>query len=306
MNRRRWLGVFCLLGLLVFLLEAGWFSSPISWQQSSGWSELDKQPQIGDHAGPQISWLGHSGFLLTWHGKNIVLDPNLSDTCVVVKRLIKQERPHWPGPIDVALVSHAHYDHFDLPTLQSLPGLKTIIAPTGLDGYLPKDLARVEFMGMNPGKTVQLGRLTVVAVPAIHGGNRFHPFRSVSPALGYIIGDGVTSLYFAGDTAYGDHFKQIAKDHQPQIAILPIGAYEPHFVLRDHHMNPEEAVRAAVDLGVGTVIPCHFGTFRLAFDRPDSALPRFAKAAEAETFDWYLPPLLGQIQRYGEHHARLY
>jgi len=290
---RRRLALFALVAVTLFLGAVGWFSPQRPWQETTGW-DLIVHVNPSSQLEPDIQWLGHSGFLIQWEGVHILLDPNLSESCPPVKRLFPAPRVQWPQQLDAAIISHGHYDHYDLDTLEAVPNLKSIVAPEGLGKWLPDSLRTgTLFHPMIEDRTLQVGALKIVAVKAIHSGARSHPFGSTSPALGYIISNGQTSIYFAGDTAYGEHFKQIARDHHPQIAILPIGSYEPYIVLKHHHLNPRDAVKAARDLQVDLVIPCHFGTYRLAFDRPQTALPLFARLADEAGLNWKMPELPG-------------
>ncbi len=289
MNRRvrrlAWaVATLVVLGL-AFAALTGWFSPMRPWREVSGADRMGQVPMYHAGAGPQIYWLGHAGFLINWHGQCLALDPNLSESCFPVPRLVAPEALR-QEPI-TALISHAHYDHFDLSTLRRMGSLRTLIAPRGLGQYLDDELAsRLDFEGMRPGEILYLGALRITAVEARHRGGRSHPLPSRFQALGYVIGDGETNLYFAGDSGYGPQFRAIGERFHPKIAILPIGAYAPHFALGPHHLDPEEAVQAGIDLGAELVIPAHFGTFRLAFDAPDAALPRFATAAQAAPFRW--------------------
>ncbi len=270
-----------------FAALTGWFSPKRPWQEVCGADRLAEVPRYQPGDGPKILWLGHAGFLIQWHGQCLAVDPNLSATCFPVPRLVAEETPAWPAPVTLALISHAHYDHFDLPSLRQLPGLQTLVAPSGLNQFLDGDLAdRLHFEGLRPGESLHLGRLKISAVETRHNGGRNHPLPSDFQALGFVIGDGQVNLYFAGDSGYGPHFRSIGQRFHPKLAILPIGAYAPHFALGPHHLDPEEAVQAGIDLGVELVIPSHFGTFRLAFDAPDAALPRFAAAAQSAPFRW--------------------
>jgi L-ascorbate metabolism protein UlaG (beta-lactamase superfamily) len=107
--------------------------------------------------------------------------------------------------------------------------------------------------------------------------------------VGWVVRAGGVALFFAGDSGLGSHFQTIGNRYRPQLAILPIGAYAPAWPLRRYHLSPEDAVEAAARLGVELVIPAHFGTFRLALDRPDDALPRFARAAQERGLRWAMP-----------------
>jgi len=293
------LGFFLLLGAaLVFLSQTGWFAAMRPWQDVAGWAAIPslERPipisQISMTAdAPRIQWLGHSGFLLQWHGKVILFDPNLSDHCTVIHRealnLVSDLNAFSP---DLALISHAHYDHFDLPTLRDTERLKTVAGPPVLGEYLGDVTANgTRFRPLKPLDSIMLGRLRITAVRAEHGGQRRHPFHGNSIALGYMVSDGLKTVYFAGDTGRALNFKALGEVFSPDIAILPIGAFQPYWLLQPHHLSPEDAVAAAGQLGAKVVIPCHFGTFRMAFDPLDRALPRFAKAAEAANLAWYVP-----------------
>ena len=290
--------IFALGFTLVFLTETGWFSPMKPWQALSGWQEIPSRQLPGPEviltrAGetPQIQWLGHSGFLIRWHDQTILLDPNLSGHCTVIHRearnLVEDLNPFEP---DLALISHAHFDHFDIPTLRGIKTLKAVAGPAVLKSYLGEVAANgTRFSALKPMDSFALGPLKITAVRAVHGGNRFHPIHGGAVALGYMIADGETTLYFAGDTGRAMDFTGLGKAFSPDIAILPIGAFRPYWLLRPHHLSPEDAAAAGKQLGAKVVIPCHFGTFRMAFDPLNEALPRFAKAAEQAGLAWYVP-----------------
>jgi L-ascorbate metabolism protein UlaG (beta-lactamase superfamily) len=284
--------------VLVFLAWfVGWFQSQQTWKRATGFDTLPVTdlPPIKDLLPTEIKiyWLGHAGFLINWHKQNILLDPNLSDNSLFVKRLIKKplDASELP-PIDFAIISHAHYDHLDLPTLAKIKKLKTLITPQGTADFLsPEVKSKSKLIGLKLGESYQSGPLEVISVLAIHKGSRNHPWASKYRASGYIIRDKERTIYFAGDTAYGTHFKYIKKNYAPDIALLPIGGFEPNFILKHYHLNPEEAVQAGLDLGSKIVMPIHFGTFRVALDYPALALPRFAKEARKRHLLWLMPEL---------------
>jgi L-ascorbate metabolism protein UlaG (beta-lactamase superfamily) len=287
-----------LLGGLADLL--GWFRRKRPWAGASGWAAVptDQQP---DNTVPsllaaqdlRVDWLGHSGFLVRWGGHVVLLDPNTSaHCCFLAPRLMEPpDDVARLGCIDAVCLSHAHFDHLDLPTLCRLGDARSLVIPFGCDGYVSGVQGGVTRYVVQAGGRVALAGLEIIAVPAAHNGNRGHPFRSRQPALGYMLKRNGFTLYFAGDTAFRNPFAQIGAEHRPDVAILPIGAFEPARVLGHFHMNPEEAVSAAAQLGVKGVIPCHFGTFRLSFDEPQAALPRFAAAAEVAGLPWMMPRL---------------
>jgi len=170
--------------------------------------------------------------------------------------------------------------------------LGEVVLPAGTEAYLSaKEWSRVRTIPLLPWESVRVGPLEVFAVPAAHNGSRFHPLTSRHLAVGWVLRAGDRVLYYAGDTGFGDHLAAIAERFHPQLAILPIGAFRPRWPMRLYHLGPEDAVAAARVLGVDTVVPCHFGTFRLAWDGPAEALPRFASAAAAADLRWVMPVL---------------
>lgn len=279
----------------------GWGIDPVGWVEATGWDRLVGAPVpsstllLGPGEEPlHLDWLGHSGFLLKWHGVRMLLDAHTGSRCTVApRRLEASASPAELGAIDAALVSHAHYDHLDPTTLAGLERLDRVILPRGSEGYVAGLTHRgAAIFGVDEGEVTRVGELEVVAVAAQHNGNRFHPLASEQRAVGYVIRHGETAIYFAGDTGFGPHFAAIGERYHPRLALLPIGAFRPSFPLRHFHLSPEEAVAAAKALRVERVVPCHFGTFVLSLDGTDEALPRFARAAQEAGLRWVMPNLL--------------
>jgi L-ascorbate metabolism protein UlaG (beta-lactamase superfamily) len=279
----------------------GWWSPARPWSQAIGLDAIpaSERPavvpawsaaEVGVEP-PDLRWLGHSGFVLRWRGTTLLLDPNLDLWCTIARRRLRPAAdPRAIGAVDAVLVSHAHYDHLDLPTIASLEGSPRIVVPAGAERWLDGTAAVAPVVA---GERLRVGALEVVAVPAAHNGNRLHPLASRVRALGYVVRAGGEAIYFAGDTGFANDFEDIGRRFHPRLAILPIGAWSPRVVMRRYHLSPEEAVAVSSKLGASVVVPCHFGTFTLALDRPDRALPRFAAAARARGVRWMLAPLLG-------------
>jgi L-ascorbate metabolism protein UlaG (beta-lactamase superfamily) len=234
---------------------------------------------------PQIVWLGHASFLLVWKGRRILIDPVFSTRVGIMPR-------RFPVPMeidrlepDAILLSHAHMDHFDNATLARFPDAE-IYLPRGSERFLKaSSRKRVSMLGEN--EQIGIGAISLRCVPALHGGWRY-PWQKGFHAFGYLLSDGKTTVYFAGDTAYGGHFRSLGMTHNIDIAMLPIGAYSPRWFLKSRHLNPDESIRAFHELGAKTLIPYHFGTYRLSLEPLSEPLPWFAAAAEMQGIDWSL------------------
>ena len=175
-------------------------------------------------------------------------------------------------PIDAVLISHNHFDHLDLPTLRQLAsrGSSTFVVTTGVARLLRSQ--RIESVHeLDWGASLAISGVTIHCVPALHFSARGLLDRNKTLWCGYVIEYPEGLVYFAGDTAFGNHFAQIReKFGSPQLALLPIGAYEPRWFMSSVHMGPEEAVRAHEILGAKTSIAIHHGTFQLADDGIDT------------------------------------
>ncbi len=292
------------LGLLFSAAWIGWIGRAQPWHRATGWAALPLQDRPPSTAGwPDLGpdfrlhWLGHAGFRIQWAGKTLLFDPNLSRVCTVVpRRLLLPETVGDLGSPDAVLISHAHFDHLDLPTLRNLPTLGKLVVPAGAGSYL--ESLPVEVVELPVGDRTQVGPLEIFAVEAAHNGHRLHPFGSKKQAVGYVvrrIDEPERALYVAGDTGFGPPdgrlFAQIRDLYAPELAVLPIGAFSPRWLLHPYHLSPEEAVRAGKILGAEVVLPSHFGTFTLSWDRPSWALPRFAREARRQGLAWRMPVL---------------
>ena len=235
-------------------------------------------PRHLEGGGLRVTLVNHSTVLLQQPGWNILTDPIWSERPSPLG-WIGPRRRRKPGvswenlpPIDAVLISHNHYDHLDLPTLRRLAerGDSTFIVPAGVARLL-----RSENIGpaheLDWGETLSLPGLTIHSVPALHFSARGIYDRNLTLWCGYVMECRQRLTYFAGDTAFGNHFAQIReKFGSPHLALLPIGAYEPRWFMSPVHMGPDEAVRAHAILGARTSIAIHHGTFQLADEGLDT------------------------------------
>jgi L-ascorbate metabolism protein UlaG (beta-lactamase superfamily) len=233
-----------------------------------------------------ITWIGHSTFFLQYEGMNIITDP------IWARRLGFEKRLGQPGiplsevpPIDLILISHSHYDHLHIASIRKLYRAgTTLVVPVGLK----RKMLRKGFhncVEMEWWQEIKLGKIKLSFVPTQHWTRRTPWDTNTSHWGGYILepadsGNQKSSpnLYFAGDSGYFPGFKEIGNRYKIDIALMPIGAYEPEWFMTSQHVNPEEAIQAFLDVGAETMIPMHYGTFRLADDTAREALDRMENA----------------------------
>jgi len=209
-----------------------------------------------------ITWVGHASFLIQTKDVNILIDPNWSMWLKVIKRLKKPgfDLFHLPE-IDFVLVTHAHFDHLDRRTLRKVAADQPIVVPVGV-GNLVHDLGFNIVHELDHWQRIELGPLCVSMTPCHHWGARMlHD--SHRGFGGFLIEAEGRSIFHCGDSAYFDGFQEIGKRFDIEIALLPIGAYDPRSIMRAVHMNPAEAVQARADLSAARAIGMHFGTFQL-------------------------------------------
>jgi L-ascorbate metabolism protein UlaG (beta-lactamase superfamily) len=246
--------------------------------------------RAGDYAPPQfpliqqgqlcLTWIGHASFLLQSRDMNILIDPNWAKWLKVIKRLKKPgfEIHHLPE-IDVVLVTHAHFDHLDRRTLRKIAADQPIVVPTGV-GNLVHDLGFHIVHELDCWQTVKLGPIDVSLTPCYHWGARF--LADLHRGFGgFVIAADGRTIFHCGDSAFFPGFREIGEHYNIDIALLPIGAYDPP-TGREVHMNPEEAVRAFTELKAKTLVPMHYGSFRLGYEPLEEPLERLLKSARAQ------------------------
>ena len=249
----------------------------------SAWGPHPPPPDRVPAGTAALTFIGHASFLLRLPGMVVLTDPVFSERCSPFSRL-GPRRAHPPGialdalpAVDIVLVSHNHYDHMDLPSLRRLAARGTSRAITSAgnaDILHAAGFAAVDALDWWQGATA--GPYRITATPARHFSRRgpFDGNRTLWCGFDLQGEDG--HVLFAGDSGAGPHWADIqARLGPPGLALLPIGAYEPRWLMAPVHMNPAEAVQAHRDLGARQSVGMHFGTFQLtdeAIDAPVRAL----------------------------------
>ena len=226
-----------------------------------------------------ITWIGHASFLIQFTDLNVLIDPNFANWLFLLKRIKRaglkiKDLP----PVDVVLLTHAHFDHFDRPTLRRLPHPKIGVMPRGV-GDLAHNLGFSRIIELDHWESFSRGDWKVTFTPSQHWGARtlHDQHRGYG---GFVMEYQGRRIYHAGDSAYFEGFKEIGKKLAPEIALLPIGAYHPE-TFRRVHMGPDEALKAFKELGAKWLIPMHYGTFKLSFEELDEP-PRWLMQLAAE------------------------
>jgi L-ascorbate metabolism protein UlaG (beta-lactamase superfamily) len=247
-------------------------------------------PRTGQHKQPvfpklshgevALTWIGHASFLVQFNDLNVVIDPNFANWLFLLKRIKRSGlRIEDLPPIDLVLLTHAHFDHFHKPSLRRLPHPKIAVMPWGMRD-LARNLGFERIVELDWWESFTHGKWKVTLTPCRHWGARVLSDRHRGYG-GFILEHQGRSIYHAGDSAYFDGFKQIGQHFTPEIALLPIGAYRPEN-FRKVHMGPDEAVKVFQELKSKWFVPMHYGTFRLSFEDMDEP-PRWLKElAQAE------------------------
>ena len=237
-------------------------------------------------ANPSITWIGHATFLVRMDGVTFLTDPMFSERASPVgfagpKRRVPPGVPLDALPhVDFVTLSHDHYDHTDVDSLRALArGGARFVVGLGM-GDLVRE-AGGEPIELDWWQTVEVAGVKVHCVPAQHFSGRGLLGGDRRLWAGFVVEGPTRRFYHAGDSGYFDGFRAIGERFGPiDLAAIPIGAYEPNAaIMRFVHLNPEEAVRAARDVGAKHVVGMHWGTFDLTDEPLDEPPKRFQKAA---------------------------
>lgn len=232
-----------------------------------------------------LTWIGHASFLVQFNDLNVLIDPNFANWLFLLKRIKRcglkiSDLP----PIDLVLLTHAHFDHFHRPSLRRLPRPKPGIGvmPWGM-GDLARDLGFGRIVELEWWESFSHADWKVTLTPTKHWGARVLS-DSHRGYGGFVLEHQGRSIYHAGDSAYFHGFQQIGRLLAPEIALLPIGAYHPE-TFRKVHMGPDQAIKVFKHLRSQVMVPMHYGSFRLAFEDMDEPPKWLKELAEEEGLD---------------------
>ena len=295
-----------------------WQEVKIGWElrtKKRNWPARFDTPPYPAPAGPvlhgiRVLWIGHSTTLIQTPQLNVLTDPILFDSIgpgvfgpktVTNPGLIIGSLPF----IDLILISHNHYDHLDLRSLHALVDRQRSAPPRILVGRgvgpLLKDDGFSSYAELDWDESVTVKDERVHFLEAVHTSRRGIWDTNTTLWGSFLIDSPEGRIYYAGDSAYGPHFRRVYEKYgAPRVSLLPIGAYEPRWFMFRMHMNPDEAVRAHLDLHSGSSIGVHFGLIDNAGESYQAPLDdlfdaRRAHGVEAKRF---AAPRYGQVFRY--------
>ncbi len=244
-----------------------------------------------DTPNPSLTWIGHATFLIRFADMTIVTDPQFSHRASPLT---------WAGPqrvvppaysieelpdIDVVIISHDHYDSLDVASVRQLAVHNrnrslTFLVPLGLKTWFDSlDLKSVRVVELDWGQSHSIKGVDFTAEPCQHWSKRtlFDAFERLWAS--WVIEHGNHRIFFAGDTGYARHFKDIGNKYgRFDLALLPIGAYEPRWFMKPYHVNPEEAVKIHLDIKSDYSVAMHWGTFILSDEPLDEPPVKLAAA----------------------------
>ncbi|MBI2114160.1 MAG: MBL fold metallo-hydrolase [candidate division NC10 bacterium] len=308
-TRRRLLSLAAMAAMMAGLSRTAWAQEPGKVARTLRslriwWETVTREPDAGDeeakdnerfvsparpdpHAwsdgGITVAWIGHSTFLINLEGTTILTDPVFSEkigisllglSTVGLRRFVPPALtiPALP-PLDLILLSHAHMDHYDIPSLRRLPrGVPVILARDNtefLDG-----LGFTRTQELDWGQTAEVAGVRIEAVPAKHWGRRY-PWDRDRGYNGLLLTKHKRSILFGGDTAYTERLPAAMHGRPLDVAVLPIGGYNPYIA---NHASPEQAWDLWRELRARYLVPMHWRTFRMSHERPFEPYERLASA----------------------------
>jgi L-ascorbate metabolism protein UlaG (beta-lactamase superfamily) len=218
-----------------------------------------------------VTFVGHATAMLTSPLARVITDPYMGDHFMGLRRARAAcLHPDDVADLNLVLISHAHRDHLDLPSLRRLAGWVAVVVPPRC-APLVKGLGFGRVVELAPGQSFNYADVEITAVAAFHQGSRGLWDRGWRGAVGYLVRSAGASVYFAGSTGYFSGFEELGRRLHPDVALLPVAGYEP-LDLRQDNLSPLDAVQAFADLGAKLLVPIGYGSFPLGYEPLDEPL----------------------------------
>jgi L-ascorbate metabolism protein UlaG (beta-lactamase superfamily) len=253
--------------------------------------------------GLRAVWLGHSSVYVELDGLRLLVDPVFSDYSSPVHG-VGPKRFHPPPiamkdlpKIDAVMISHDHFDHLDMRTVQYLASKEThFVVPLGVGAHLDEwNVPKGQITELDWWETTEIGGLKIICTPAQHySGRGIFDYKATLWSSWAVIGP-KHRFYYSGDTGFADHFQQIGNRFGPfDLGIIRIGQYGPGASWIYSNMNPEDAIKAHLAIKARRMLPVHWGTFGLAFHDWDEPINRAVRAANEQHVD-LVTPRVGEV-----------
>jgi L-ascorbate metabolism protein UlaG (beta-lactamase superfamily) len=246
-------------------------------------SPVRPTPRSWSSGGITVTWIGHSTFLINLEGTTILTDPAFSQKVGInllglatlgLRRFVPPAlRISELPPLDLILVSHAHMDHYDVPSLRKLPRSVPVILARDTIEFMD-DVGFSQVQELDWGQTAEVKGVRIEAVPVKHWGRRY-PWDRDRGYNGLLLTKHKRSLLFGGDTAYTERLPATTNGQSLDVALLPIGGYNPYIA---NHASPEQAWDLYHEMRASYLIPMHWRTFRMSRERPFEPYERLATA----------------------------
>ena len=290
-----------------------WFAGGENRKPSKPLPEI--KPDMKEFVKPssdiKVVWFGHSTFLLNMDGKIILVDPVFSGSAspfsFMVKRFQKPvlELSELP-PIDYVVISHDHYDHLDMESIQFFKDKKTLfVAPLGVGSHMIGwGISSNRITELDWWQTHGQDGLSFTATPAQHFSGRDGLHDNTTLWASWVIKSENHNIYFSGDSGYDTHFKDIGDKYGPfDLAFIENGQYNPKW--KEVHMLPEESVKAFYDLKAKRYFPVHWGMFELAFHSWNEPIQRISEMAWNQGIP-LVSPKLGEVVQVTDSYKNLF